>query len=230
MTRIPTEEDFSSKTPPVSLHFPSPREATTSLLILLHGLGDSEAPFATFAKNLNLPGVLAISIRGTSPLPDFLLPPSSNSGFYWGDDVVISPSTGEIDADPGFSTALRAVSDLIDNVLIKECGWNERDITIFGFGQGGSLALGVAANRDKEFKGVVSIGGGVPASLKKTTKRSTPVMVVQGTTQDMASVRAQFGDVREVKWKRSEVGMPRDREEILPIMKFFAERLNSGWS
>ena len=227
MTRIPTEDDFPSSLP-LSLHYPSPREATTSTLTLLHGLGDTHAPFTTFARNLNLPGVLAISIRGTSPLPSIFLP-SSSPGFHWGDDVALSPS-GDIDADPGFSKAVAAITNMVDTSLINTCGWNEKDITIFGFGQGGALALGIAAGREAEFKGVVSIGGGVPGSLARQEKRKTKVMVVQGTEEEVESAKRQFGDVRVVKWRRSEVGMPRDREEILPIMKFFAERLNAGWA
>lgn len=40
-------------------------------------------------------------------------------------------------------------------------------------------------------------------------------------------MRERFQDVEYVKWAKSEDSMPRSREEMLPIMKFFARRLRS---
>ncbi|KAK5663000.1 hypothetical protein OQA88_6414 [Cercophora sp. LCS_1] len=258
--RIPTPSDFTSLSLTLSLHPPSPPESTTTFLLLLHGLGDNEAPFLSFAKNLNLPNVYAISIRGVNPLPPALLGLPLDSGpthhFHWGDDIRLS---GEgLDPDPGFHKAERLVlGGLVRDVLVQKLGWEVEDVLVFGFGQGGSLALGLAArlagggrveevkegegngDKGKRFKGVVSVGGGMVASMSGglggAKKAKTPVLVCHGRDSEVLDeegvevVRDMFEDVREVRWKKADDGMPRIREEVVPLMEFFAERLRSGW-
>lgn len=145
---------------------------------------------------------------------------------------------------------------LVGEVLLGKCGWEMSDIMFFGFGQGGSLALGLASRLRASprvvdvtdpstsgggeskaakgaFKGVVSVGGPLPASMVPTVsarqKSRTEVLLVQLDAESVDAVRREFEHVRVVNWKRREVAMPRDREEMFPIMKFFADRLNSGW-
>ncbi|GAP89084.1 putative phospholipase carboxylesterase superfamily protein [Rosellinia necatrix] len=261
-TRIPRPEDFVHLKPSleISLVFPEVPETTTSILILFHGLGDSQASFATFAKNINLPGVLAISVRGISPLPPALLGlPGHDTGaptkhFHWGDDLTVSPSTGDLDHDPGFSKAENIILEkLVRGTLVGACGWETNDISLFGFGQGGSLALGLSSrlrnserivdvtegerNAGRAFKGVVSIGGQLPVSMIPTLsardKARTPVLICHGRNSESLDSDAvellmkEFVDVREVKWAKADDGMPKNREEMLPIMQFFAERLRA---
>ncbi|KAJ9148370.1 Alpha/Beta hydrolase protein [Pleurostoma richardsiae] len=264
-TRVPTQADFAPLSPALtlSLHFPSPPESTTAILILFHGLGDSEAPFAAFARGMSLPGVLAIAVRGTSPLPPSLLGDEQLSGdgtghFHWGDDLNLAPGTGELDPDPGFDKAAGLVMDrLVRETLVGRCGWELSDILLFGFGQGGSLALGLAsqarmaprveevtgdgeAARDggRAFKGVVSIGGPLPTSMipsiSARPKARTPVLLCHGAASDAVDedaadvVKKEFADVKVVRWRKPDDSMPRSREEMLPIMHFFADRLRSG--
>lgn len=256
--RIPTEADFAdlSTSLPHALHFPSPREATTSIMILFHGLGDSEVPFHTFARNLSLPGVLAISIRGTSPVPPSLLPEASvddKGHYHWGDDINMDPATGELDEDPGFEKASGLVMQkLVREVLLDKCGWEWNDVLLFGFGQGGSLALGIAAKLSageritdvtdtssqsksaRACKGALSIGGPLPLSMVSSVsnrqKCPTSVLVCQFQSEQVEAVKREFADVRVVNWRRRDVAMPRDRDEVFPLMKFFADCLNRGWS
>lgn len=263
-TRIPTAEDFKSLEPAltVSLVFPSPPESTTAILILFHGLGDSDGPFAGFARSIALPGVLGISVRGTSPLPPMMLGEPLDAGptshFHWGDDLTLAPGTGELDPDPGFDKAARLVLDrLVQGTLVEKCGWERSDVLLFGFGQGGSLALGLASTirvgprveevRDESgaappapgsFKGVVSIGGPLPPSmipsLSAREKARTPVLVCHGSRSEVVDedavdlIQREFASVKVVKWKRGDDGMPQDRDEVLPMMQFFADRLSSG--
>ncbi|KAF5523031.1 putative hydrolase [Colletotrichum aenigma] len=264
--RIPTPEDFApiQQVLPLTLAFPNPPESTTAILILFHGLGDSEAPFASFARAMSLPGVLAISVRGPSPLPPSMLPDmpqqssssSSPTGhFHWGDDLTFDPATDDISPDPGFTKAANLVTEkLIRETLIGRCGWELSDIILFGFGQGGSLALGLASQLrlgpkvvdvtdggqkagkavdEGTLKGVLSIGGPLPHSMIPTVttrgKSKTKACLVQLDDDAFDEVKEEFLDVRVVRWKRKDVAMPRDREEMFPLMKFFAECLKSGW-
>ncbi|KAI1853717.1 hypothetical protein JX265_003950 [Neoarthrinium moseri] len=263
-TRIPKEEDFESLPPAlkVILTYPEVAETTTAILIVFHGLGDGEENFSTFAKNTKLPGVLAITVRGVSPLPPALLglPESEASQparhFHWGDDLTITSSSGDLDPDPGYAKAKSLVMDeLIRGILIEKCGWETNDILLFGYGQGGTLALGLASKlRDTEkvvdvtdgdrtpetaFKGVVSIGGPLPSSMIPTTsnreKARTPVLICHGRASELVGdeevdlMKNEFVDVREVKWQKPEDRMPESREEMLPIMQFFAERLDRSF-
>ncbi|KAJ3519305.1 hypothetical protein NM208_g14178 [Fusarium decemcellulare] len=140
---------------------------------------------------------------------------------------------------------------LIGEVLIDKCGWEMRDIIFFGFGQGGSLALGLASSLrqaarvtditegerqspgNTNFKGAISIGGPLPQSMVPTVssreKSRTNVLVCQLNEDAVDAVKREFEDVRVVQWKRREVAMPRDREEVLPLMQFFADRLRNAW-
>lgn len=279
-TRIPQQEDFSSLPPSlqISLHHPSPPESTTAILLLFHGLGDTNTPFLSFASQLALPGVLAISIRGISPLPPSLLGlPSDFDGelnnFHWGDDLTIDGRTGELDMDPGYEKVTGLVMDkLVGEVLIGRCGWETSDVLLFGFGQGGGVALGLGSllrtwNSEKEdakvrevkegeevkegvietkkkkenkaFKGIVSIGGALPPSMipsiSAREKAKTPVLVLHGSKSEYVGedevdlIEREFENVKVVEWKRPDDGMPRSREEVLPMMEFFAERLKSGF-
>lgn len=262
--RIPTKDDFAPLSPELTLalHFPSPTESTTAILIVFHGLGDSELNFANFAKSLNLQGVLAITVRGTQALPPALLglPPDSGplNHFHWGDDLALATHDGRLDADPGFSKAFDLVMQrLIRETLLEKCGWQLSDILLFGYGQGGSLALGLASkvraesrveevndadardgqasNTSETFKGVVAIGGALPSSMVPTLsarpKATTPVLICYGSScedvdEDAVDIlKQEFSDVREVKWKKANSTMPASREEMLPIMEFFAKRL-----
>ncbi|KAF4120228.1 putative esterase [Geosmithia morbida] len=231
--RVPVESDFADlqATVPHKLHFPSPPESTTALMLVFHGLGDTHTNFSAFAPSTNLPGVMAVTVRGTSRLPDSL--GLGIEGFHWGDDLIIDQATGDLDDDAGFDKAEKVIMDeVLGRVIIGECGWETTDVLLFGFGQGGTLALGLAAklaDQNGKFKGAVSVGGSMPASMapKSGKKSATEVLVVQ--LEDDEPVKRHFDNVRVANWDRKGVDMPRNRDEMVPIMKFFAERLNSGW-
>lgn len=154
-----------------------------------------------------------------------------------------------LDSDPGFSSSTRLlVRDVIGETLIKKLGYRGRQILVFGFGQGASLALsaalefhrGVARDENGELGGVVAIGGVLPLSAireqgRRDEKCKTPVIVFGGygagsAVSDVGTARTkgEFGYVEVVRWRsKREDSMPRNREEMMPIMQFFARRLRS---
>ncbi|KAK0663226.1 putative hydrolase C9G1.08c [Lasiodiplodia hormozganensis] len=235
--RLPAAQDFPSAIT-VTITPPPPGHPPTNVLLLLHGLGDTHAPFARLGAQMSLPETACIAVRAPAPLPFDL------GGFHWGDDVLFDERTGDMDPDAGFKTAARLLlDDVVRGVLVQKCGYALRDVVLFGFAQGGMAALQVAAELGKadgeqELGGVVSVGGAVPAGASlsegsSTKKFKTPVLLckaVRGSSVSDGAVKRlkdsfEFAEVKE--WKRVGDGMPSNRDEMLPIMQFFARRLKS---
>lgn len=204
----------------------------TNILILLHGLGDSQAPFARFARSLALPETVCLAICAKASLPFDL------EGFHWGDDIIFDQGSDTMDVDTGFKRSTQSLlDDVIRKTLVEKCGYRPRDIMMYGFGQGGMLALGIAAAmNDEELGGIVSIGGVLPseAPVPEQGKTSqTPVLLCKGNRNSAVKVKDvgrlkdtfQFAEVKQ--WNKDGDSMPVNREEILPIMQFFAGRLRS---
>jgi predicted esterase len=146
-----------------------------------------------------------------------------------------------MDVDTGFKGSTRLVLDkIIREGLVGQCGYKAREIMIFGFAQGGMVALQVAAELQgddmQELGGVISIGGVLPLSLPLTAlerKSRTPVMVCKAskgsavTESAISKLKDAFEFVEIKEWKSNRDRMPSNREEMLPIMQFFARRLRS---
>ncbi|RDL38660.1 uncharacterized protein BP5553_03000 [Venustampulla echinocandica] len=231
--QLPLKSDFpSSLTVDI---IPPPSGSPVNVLLLLHGLGDTNKPFAQLGKNLNLPETVAISIQGLNPIPP-IFTGSDTPAFHWGDDVLVDEGRGEIELDAGFNASTKVLLDVvIRDVLMSKCGYPARNILFFGFGQGGMAAVGVAlaAAPETEFGGLVSIGGRVPSAASGDAKSRTPVLVCGGsrstqiTRSAVDSLKGRFINMEYVKWDKPDDSMPRDRGEMLPIMKFLARRLRS---
>ena len=114
-------------------------QSPANILVLLHGLGDSHVPFAKLGTQLNLPNTACIAIKAPNSLP---FDPSS---FHWCDDVIFDSTTQVLDPDGGFKIATPLLSSaVIQRGLVEKCGYEPRDIILFGLGQGGMAALNVA--------------------------------------------------------------------------------------
>ena len=231
LPRLPQKSDFPSS---ITLDIIPPQTGSpVNILILLHGLGDIQAPFTTLGKQLNLPETACISIRGLNPIPA-LFTGSDDPAFHWGDDVVFDEGKGEISLDAGFESSVKAIKGMVvEEVLIGKCGYTPRNILFYGFGQGGMAAFFIAAC-DLEFGGVVSVGGRLSSSaLSATGLFKTPVLLCGGsrsteiTRSAVDNLKNKFTHAEYVRWEKSDDSMPRSRDEMLPIMKFFARRLKS---
>ncbi len=142
-----------------------------------------------------------------------------------------------MDFDTGFAKTVRLVKEkVIREGLMGKCGYKAREIMLFGYGQGGMAALAVAAGMaEEELGGVVSVGGPLPLSISSVSavKVKTPVLVLGGSAKSLvtlsavARLRSAFETVEYKQWEKAGDGMPTNREEMLPIMQFFARRLRS---
>ena len=263
MTRVPTQADFAGlgTALSVALHFLDPPASTTAIMLLFHGLGDAESPFAAFARAVNLPGVMAIAVRGPGVVPPALVLDDADTDsfgtgpqhFHWGDDLRLD-GAGQLDDDPGFDRAVDLVdSKLIQEILVRKCGWRYDDLLLFGFGQGGTFALALAARIHEQqqhksttpssgppdLKGIVAVGPGVPSAVttgasSSSARLKTPLLVCGASGGDAVSdemaelLRTRFSAVQTAPWQRArdnDNGMPRNRAEMMPIMQFLAARL-----
>lgn len=148
--------------------------------------------------------------------------------------------------DGGFERATRLlVEDVVRGVLVRKCGYGVREILVFGFGQGGMAGLCVAnalassttstsgGDDGKELSGVVSIGAPYPLSARISGKSRTPVLLVAGRDSTAVSdsvvqrTKQVFEFVEVHRYARRGDGMPRNRDEMWPVMQFLARRLRS---
>ena len=80
---------------------------------------------------------------------------------------------------------------------------------------------------------MVSIGGPLPAeaSASLTTKNKTPVLVCSGvdsswiTSSAEEKLKNNFEHVQVSRYRRRGDTMPQNRDEMMPVMQFFARRL-----
>lgn len=227
----PTTNDFPSNTQLTITPPPSSSTQPINALILLHGLGDTNASFTGLGKQLALPETTCISLQAPTPLPFDL------GGYHWGDDIVFDHSTGQMELDTGFGKASKMIEkDIIQDALIGKCGYNPSDIFLLGYGQGAMAAIAAVLSMSsfEELGGIISVGGSVPtSSLQSNSSTKTPICVLGGSTDTLITksaldgIKKCFKDVRYHKWEKPGDGMPRNRAEMYPIMRFLSSRMRS---
>jgi predicted esterase len=217
------------------MHTAPSGQAPVNVLVLLHGLGGTHQPFANFARQVALPETCAVSICAATPLPLGI------EGYHWADDLTFDSSTGAPDTDTSVDRSVqRLLDEVIQKSLVEKCGFSSRAVQLFGFGQGGTVALETAVKawrspEKMEFGGIVSIGGALtskgPPMLDP--KCQIPLLLCMGSRNSAVSkadkerVKSCFAHAEIVEWAKAGDGMPASREEVLPMMRFWARRLRS---
>ncbi|KIW99376.1 uncharacterized protein Z518_11364 [Rhinocladiella mackenziei CBS 650.93] len=236
MSSQPSPNDFPASLSPI-IHLP-PNNKPTNAILFLPGLGDMAANFSSFARALNLPDAMTITLNPPVPLP-FPLGP----GYQWSEDLQVDSTTGDLDLDSSLTRAVELVAqDVIAKVLIDKLKYRPEQIHLFGFGQGGSVALSVplhsSLSAQSSLGGIISIGGGLPLSTSlanTSSKNRTPVLLLSGSKSPLASaessplkrVKSTFEFVTYHQWNKAEDSMPQNRNEMLPMMQFWGRRLRS---
>ncbi|KAL4430866.1 hypothetical protein ABPG75_006122 [Micractinium tetrahymenae] len=113
-----------------------------NLLLLLHGLGDRPAAFASLARRMALPQTAAVALGGPQEVP------FSDGGRSWytvftPDFDLIEGRAGEQRRTRSLAQAVAALQQLLA-ALQRACGYKPRCVHLLGFSQGGTVALELA--------------------------------------------------------------------------------------
>jgi pimeloyl-ACP methyl ester carboxylesterase len=137
---------------------------------------------------------------------------------------------------------------LLETLTSPEIGWDLHRIHLFGWGQGGSMALEIAKSiaakplneTSKRLGSVISICGPLLPSSSPSTLGQTPILLFTRLSPQAAAHRRQKEDIQAL-YKDGEVingekgkggeDMPRGRGEWEGIMKFWGNMLakDEGW-
>lgn len=210
-------------------------------MILFHGLGDTNLPFSKLGKQLRLPQTATLSLRAPEKVPYL-----DEEAYQWYESF---DAFGEFLTKPNPTRVLDLLEQFLDH-LVRDCQWSPNKIHLFGFGQGGSVAVelglrwwrsrcGGGRSPDIRLGSIVSVAGPLLSHPTLTSRCITPTIVfyrqvsdsTKLTASDIASLRKGYENIQEVKGAPGE-GMPRSKEEWEDIMKFWnsflSRRTGSG--
>lgn len=113
--------------------------------------------------------------------------------------MIISPLLWTIVLGPSSPERMLHVKQLVRPQLVKfvrhcidHCGYDPQRILLFGFSQGGEIALDLAAFGKLDLKAVVSVAGYLMEESQDTEpagKPSTRVLILQGDKDDQMTVK-----------------------------------------
>jgi hypothetical protein len=188
---------------------------------------------------MNLPETACVSVRGPKALLDL-------EGAHWGDDIIFDSTTGGLDADSGLKESTELLRILIKEVLVEKCGYAPREIVIFGFGQGGMVALSTARksrlsnmkprqchctnhihtvaiqssaaedSSNSEFGGVISIGAPVPSEAPAALVSKCKTPVLVCAGSDRSAVTSTAEDKLKRLFEFLEVKRYRKSGDSMP--------------
>ncbi|KAJ7594191.1 hypothetical protein C8J56DRAFT_926154 [Mycena floridula] len=207
-----------------------------NLLILLHGLGDTHIPFSKLGKSLNLPQTAVLSLRAPEQVP-FL----EEKAFQWYTSFDV---LGDLLDRPNPTSAVELLLKVVIR-LVEQHGWSAHQIHLFGFGQGGSLAVEFglkwwkglqiqpAESTQTAIGSIITISGPLLSYPTLNSLCPTPLLVVDRPAPSetampagsMAAFRKGYQSLVEVKLDGQRAGMPSSKEEWQPIMAFWSEKL-----
>jgi predicted esterase len=120
--------------PPGALFVPPPGGApAANLLVALHGAGDAPPPYARLATQLALPATAGLALAGLEGLA---------GGRAW--FRALDPESFE-PTPPGVAAASLDAALPIVAAWIDGAGWERGRVHLFGFGDGGTVCLHLAA-------------------------------------------------------------------------------------
>ncbi|EQC28228.1 hypothetical protein SDRG_14052 [Saprolegnia diclina VS20] len=203
-----------------------------NLVVFLHGLGDTHAASFALGQAMALPQTALLSMRAPHALPFDL-------GYSWyhalddqGD--VLPTGVAHTARDQSMAELLPMLHETL-RVLHTVYGWPYNRLFLFGLAQGAHAALSVATTFPERLGGVVSLSGGLLSPPLPAFKQHTPVVLLHSKNDPLVSASAWAAchagcqsALGRVETHVFDVPGPLSlatREEMHPVMAFFAESL-----
>ncbi|CAO3681437.1 unnamed protein product [Rhizopus stolonifer] len=220
---------------------PSQDGINHNLLILLHGLGDSKMPFAKLGQQLKLPQTATLAVQAPEAVPymDGCYQWFPTFDMFTGDFL----APGNPERMKGLTNTRKKMDELLEH-LINHCGWNPPNIFLFGFSQGGTIALDtVLFGNVRNLGGVISISGYLLEEQSKQNKIGAGyagyILITQGEkdeTVSKASAETKFKEIKNFCASSAEVSqtfiqnkthaMPNSEKEWRLVHTFFGKNMS----
>lgn len=138
------------------------------------------------------------------------------------------------------SKAISFLINILEELTKPRNGWSFENIHLFGFAQGGTLAVevGTALAKKSKFQNhlgsIVTISGPLlssPTSSNTANQTSTPLLYFSGRSSKrlshLTALKRAYSSVEtyESQSQSSGPSMPRNKQEWEPIMRFWSERM-----
>lgn len=195
----------------------------SNALVMLHGLGDRPESIFKLGSSFNLPETVVVSLRGPFSVP--LIADDDNQAYMWGEQLEFSESGGLVD-EADFTHAKSLISAVLDEIVAENILPGQ--ITVFGHGQGGMLALEIAASRGTN---VVSIGATLPTKSSDLPSTGRRALICGGDVDSnveasaLKTLNKHFTNVAHLKWRQSGDAFPSTSKRNCwrPILEFLSK-------
>ena len=152
---------------------PSADGHADNLMLMLHGRGDVPAPFAKLARSMALPRTCCVALQGPHPIP---FVDDGRAWFTFMDQESFEPIDGSDPTDTrrvdSLDRVVTRLANLIDALTDPDADdaaptptWPRSRVHLFGFSDGGTVALTAAMRAYAEGKGRLGGCATVCASL-----------------------------------------------------------------
>jgi predicted esterase len=199
----------------------------SNVLILLQGFGDTPQNFLTFAQKMQLPQTALLTIRAQSYIPGC---DDLRGWFDKYDETGTELALDSAVVRGSLQKARDQIVDMIRTYILCGDGWPAERVFVFGFAQGGTMAVDVSTHL--KLGGVVSISGGLSSQLYTTKQYAelemkTDVLLTYGDKEPIGDYEFtnKFTQITRVIVKGKGQEMPKSRQEMEAVMTFFASHL-----
>jgi predicted esterase len=191
---------------------------STKIMILMHGIGDHKGPYKDFALELNQTGIDYLLVNG---------PTAYYFGFSWYD---LPPNNPII----GIRNSVSKISELI--LELNASGYNDEDIFIGGFSQGGCIALHSFLEMEKKFAGIICLSPRIYLEDMETQLKAihakTPIFVAHGQLDQAIPFRDVESQTQKlidsglnVEWHEYSMGHEIEIEEVQDLRTWLNRQL-----